>query len=153
RKFGSGVEAMSPAECMALGRRVGLQVFWVSIICVSLICLTLEIRLSGVRLMDHLVGTHFPNLIPVILMCGLAVAFNGILLGVGTSIRVLDKTGTLNTFRAVLLPVQFLIVLGAGLSDDAVYVAGALALSACVSASVALLVSMNHTSRPKVDLS
>ena len=71
RKFGSGVEAMSPSECMALGRRVGLQIFWVSIICVSLICLTLEIRFSGVRLMDHLVGPHFPNLIPVILLCGL----------------------------------------------------------------------------------
>ncbi|AUS30826.1 hypothetical protein ACH49M_03660 [Rhodococcus qingshengii] len=153
RKFGSGVEAMSPSECMALGRRVGLQIFWVSIICVSLICLTLEIRFSGVRLMDHLVGSHFPNLIPVILLCGLAVAFNGILLGVGTSIRVVDKTGNLNRFRALLLPLQFLIVLGAGLTDSAVPVAGALAASACVSASVALLVSMNRDARPKVDLS
>ncbi|MGE2767905.1 hypothetical protein ACQGAO_04350 [Rhodococcus sp. 1.20] len=47
RKFGSGVEAMSPSECMALGRRVGLQIFWVSIICVSLICLTLEDSILG----------------------------------------------------------------------------------------------------------
>ena len=103
--------------------------------------------------MDHLVGPHFPNLMPVILLCGLAVAFNGILLGVGTSIRVVDKTGMLNTFRALLLPLQFLIVLGAGLSDDAVYVAGAVAVSAGVSASVVLLVSMNDISRPKVGLS
>ena len=73
--------------------------------------------------------------------------------GVGTSIRVVDKTGNLNRFRALLLPLQFLIVLGAGLTDSAVPVAGALAASACVSASVALLVSMNRDARPKVDLS
>lgn len=107
----------------------------------------LRISVGGRSLAEVLVGNEFEDLLPVFVLCGVGTAFNGILLGVGIALRVLDLTGRLNRIRILVIPLQVIVVVISGFLDNIYLIAASLSSAALISSVLSLWVL--HSARSK----
>jgi O-antigen/teichoic acid export membrane protein len=138
RRLGNGGDG--EFQTARLGLKSGLLLAGVSFAGVVVMSTALSIRIGGKSVLSTFIGDSYGDISLVVLFCGLALSLNGILLGVGTALRVLDLTGRLNKLRVILVPFQMILVGIAGLVGSVYIAAGSLALSALFGAGAALFV-------------
>ena len=122
------------------GRNFGLLLAGCSVLCVSLLCVALNIDISGFSLLKFLTGHQDNDLPTIVAVCGTAVAFGGVVLGVGTSARVIGTTSNLNRWRLLLIGPQVVAVCAGALAGSPLMAAAGLAGASAATAIMSLIV-------------
>lgn len=127
-----------PAQGFRAGIRLGLTSLGVLVI--ALLLLQTPLLPGEGTLLEWLIGDYDPALGLVTVIAGFTLAINAVTLGTGTAVRALGRTSRLNISRLVVLPLQLACVVLAAILDQGVFAAGALAVSAFLTAVVSMIV-------------
>ncbi|WP_427016758.1 hypothetical protein ACQCSX_18890 [Pseudarthrobacter sp. P1] len=132
--------------------RSGIKSGWIlasiSFFGVIALVIVLNIKVSASTILVHIVGAAGSGISPVIIACGLALAFNGVVLGTGVAARVVGLTTRLNKTRVFVIPIQIAIICFAALSNVPFVAAAGFALTAIITALISIWVLRTDSKAP-----
>lgn len=130
-----------------VGRRFGVSLAAYSMAGAVILSLGLSIEVSGFSILELFLGHRDLGIPPIVGICGVALACGALILGTGTSARILGITKQMNQWRLLLIIPQVCIVIGASLADSPLLAAGGLAGAAAATALMSIVILMKHVGR------
>lgn len=130
-----------------IGRNFGFSLAAYSLVGASIVSLCLPVEISGFSLLELLTGHRDLGIPPILAVCGAALACGAVVLGTGTSARVLGATQNLNRWRLLLVLPQVGIVAVASLAGNPLLAACGLAMSAAGAALMSALIVAKYVGK------
>lgn len=140
----AGMRHRSKRAVARAGVRFGFMLSAYSLIGAVALSVILPIHILGFNLLEGLTGHYDLGIPPILAICGGALACGAIMLGTGTSARILGATGTLNRWRIGIVLPQVAAVAAASSTGNPLIAASGLALSAVFGALVSIIVLARH---------